>query len=201
MAANSIKSRNADTVDGYHANATPTLGQIPVLDTSALLPAAAIPTATDAEITTGTETAKFITPKELADATVGKLGAVATTFTPTFTNVTKGTGGTLGGAYIQIGKYICGHAWFVFGTGSSVGQAELVLPVTPSAGYATFTPIGIVTYDDSGTLFNGRIYSAGYMSVDTVSGSRIIHNNVGSTAPFTWATGDRIKVSFEYLAA
>lgn len=29
---------NADTVDGYHANATPTAGQIPVLDGSALLP-------------------------------------------------------------------------------------------------------------------------------------------------------------------
>jgi len=35
MGANSIKSRNADTVDGYHANATPTAGNIPVLDTNA----------------------------------------------------------------------------------------------------------------------------------------------------------------------
>lgn len=35
-------SGNADTVDGYHANATPTASQIPVLNSSAQLPTAAI---------------------------------------------------------------------------------------------------------------------------------------------------------------
>jgi len=44
---------NADTVDGYHANATPTANNIPVLDSNALLPVVALPTfyAADAEAT------------------------------------------------------------------------------------------------------------------------------------------------------
>ena len=193
-------SGNADTVDNYHANATPTAGQIPVLDSSALLPAATIPTATDAEITTGTETAKFITPKELADATIGKIGAAWTAWTPTFTNCTVGSG-SVTGYYCRIGKFITGYAQFTYGTGSSVGQAELVLPVTISSNYASFTPIGLVTFDDNGTLYNGRIYNTNYISVDTVSSTRIIHNNVSATVPFTFASGDRIKVSFTYEAA
>jgi len=193
-------SGNADTLDGYHANATPTAGNIPVLDSSALLPAATIPTATDAEITTGTETAKFITPKELADATVGKLGAAWTSWTPTFTNCTVGSG-SVSGYYCRIGKFITGYAQFTYGAGSSVGQAELVLPVTISSNYASFTPIGLVTFDDSGTLYNGRIYNTNYISVDTVSSTRIIHNNVSATVPFTFASGDRIKVFFTYEAA
>jgi len=36
-------SGNSDTVDGYHANATPTAGQIPVLDGAAKLPASVFP--------------------------------------------------------------------------------------------------------------------------------------------------------------
>jgi hypothetical protein len=36
-------SGNADTVDGYHASATPTAGTIPVLDSSAKLPIAELP--------------------------------------------------------------------------------------------------------------------------------------------------------------
>lgn len=39
MSSNKVTSRNADTLDGYHANATPSANQIPVLGSDSLLPA------------------------------------------------------------------------------------------------------------------------------------------------------------------
>lgn len=59
---------NADTLDGYHANPTPTANNIPVLDANALLPTAALSKAIGSDVNTGTDPNKAVTSKAIRDS-------------------------------------------------------------------------------------------------------------------------------------
>lgn len=129
-----------------------------------------------------------------------------TSFTPTFTNLTKGNG-TLTAGYIQIGKTIHFYINFVLGSTSSVsGDTTVTLPVT-SATRTSNSPIGKVQILDNST---GNGYPGNFTLNSTTkgrylyfgtSGGTIITGAFGSSAPFSWATNDQIFVSGTYEAA
>jgi|GEM_PF-6880674 len=156
-----------------------------------------------ADITTGTNDTNFATPKALADATVGKLGAAWTTFDPTFGGVNVGSTGTKSGAYVQIGKTVHFRANFVLGgTSISVGTTTLTLPVAIKNTYTTYGAIGV------GAAFNGLdsyciyITSNGQIFYYTTGGTAIIRgNNLTSSAPFTWAAGHLLQITGTYEIA
>jgi len=127
------------------------------------------------------------------------------TYTPTFSNVTIGSGGGAGTVYGEYSVDVNGWCDFVaifeLGSGSAVssGAHSVTLPVTctgrnrghlvagaedvgnfyyPLSAYADTSTANIYTIDQSG----------GY--------SR--NNTFGGTVPFTWGTGDRLIVSGRY---
>ena len=162
--------------------------------------------ATGAEITTGTEDGKFVTPKALADATVGKLGAEWSSWTPTWTNLDFGGGWQLA-RYVQIGKTVHFYVVLTLGSGSSVGTTPIfTLPTSMRMTTANTDPflstcffrdtsatasyVGFLRVADSNKVFLSRISSAeGQIA------------SVSATAPFTWAGTDIISIQGTYEAA
>lgn len=129
-------------------------------------------------------------------------GAAWTSFTPTWSYVTPGSGSTSVGRYIQIGKLVYFHAKLILGTSPTMGALTLNAPVTVSSDYQEYTPLGFATFNDAGLLYSGRWYNTvGYLSAETVSGTKIAHSTISSTNPFTWAAGDWVTVSASYFAA
>lgn len=164
-------SGNADTLDGYHANATPTQGNIPVLDSNAKLPNSIL----------------------AAEAW--------TAFTPSWTNLTVGAGGTNEGYYKQIGKTVFFRVKTILGTSPSVGAAILALPVTIKAGYGTYQFIGYGFFlDGAATGYEARLNKAGTLYAVTTSSTYAGHLAVSSTTPFTWAETDSIEIVGTYEA-
>jgi hypothetical protein len=161
--------------------------------------------AAGSDITTGTDDAKFLTSKALADAAVGKIGAAWTAFTPTWTNLTVGAGGTNTGAYTQIGKTVFFRVLFQFGTGSAVGTSPtLTLPVSTASYGAITTMIGTVNLIDAGVgYFNGSIDNAGLITYLSTTGVTNLgrYQGITATAPWTWTTNDGITIEGCYQAA
>lgn len=155
------------------------------------------------DIITGTDDAMFLTAKALADATGGKLGAAWTAYTPTLTNITIGNG-TKTGAYCRIGKLVYFIATFNYGSsGSAVGtNPAMSLPVTAKS--PDFHVCEVRLYAGAG-VFLGRGFLNDTANVTfysyAVSGTHIVYEVVGATAPGTWANGNSISVAGVYEAA
>lgn len=129
-----------------------------------------------------------------------------TSWTPTFTNWTIGTGGAASTSahYTQIGKTVMFVIVSVLGsTGQSVGSAPtFTLPTTLSGDYTGGTPIGTVRMVSGGAGFYGYIRennstSAAIIAIGTAS-TYANDGNVSSTTPGTWAAGDQIQISGFY---
>ncbi len=155
-----------------------------------------------ADIVTGTDTAKYLTSKALADATVGKLGAAWTAFDPTITGLTIGSG-TKAGAYVQIGKLVICRVNVAFAANTTIGGSglTLTLPVAVKSGaYAQYSSIG------TGGAFQGAYVHAivvnpgGAIYALGVSGTVIISNLLSSTYPFTWGNGHTLQLQITYEA-
>lgn len=119
---------NADTVDGFHANSTPTANNIPVLDANALLPSAAIPQLNSPKLNENVALTSTSTELNLLH---GQMGAW-TAFTSTITAL-SGSFTTVSGAgyYIQIGKTV--HFTLtitITNNGTASGSIFATLPVT-----------------------------------------------------------------------
>lgn len=142
-------------------------------------------------------TGSIDTTAQLADdvVTLAKIASEAwTSATPTFTNVTLGTGGTSSMHWVQIGRTVHFRAGFTLGVGGSVtGEISLTLPTNSSAG-RRFVGVAGAT----GPL------GATYVGVATLGTSTVIFYSTTSwaaTAPFTWASGHELTVSGTYEAA
>jgi hypothetical protein len=167
----------------------------------------AIPSkATGAEITTGTNDDKFATPKALADATVSKLGAAWTSFTPSWTNLTVGSG-TNTGYYCQIGKTVHFRTYFKFAADSSIsGDVVLTLPVT-AINYTGISTIGFVRTIAAGGAYPGILQitldspPAGKPRVLNASATYLTPTAFSSTIPGTWTTDDELEITGTYEAA
>ena len=140
--------------------------------------------------------------------TAAELNAISTftSFTPTWTNLTVGTGGSAlnEGQFTIVNKILYFRLRTVLGTsGFSVGVATLTVPngQTLESSPDTFQiPSVMVAFGDPGI--------ANYLGVATkVSATSIGFNAInaagtyaatvpiGATVPFTWAAGDRIEVA------
>lgn len=135
-----------------------------------------------------------------------KLGAWQT-YTPTWTNVTLGTGSTVEGAYVKAGRTVFWRAYLTIGTGGSVsGNVSVSLPVTAAAGVATnLGAPGLAIYDD----FTGGMYPGGFEYTTTTvrffafdsSATYAGRALLTAAIPFTWAVSDKIRCSGFYEAA
>lgn len=135
----------------------------------------------------------------------GSFGGAWTTFTPSWTNLTVGTGGgaTNTGAYTQIGKTVIFHVDVKLGTsGPSVGTSpQLTLPVAINAPLTQFNQIGQCTFITAATtIWPGWMDGYGILRTSTISTYPTLAN-VTATQPFTWAAGCIISVYGTYEAA
>lgn len=130
-----------------------------------------------------------------------------TAYTPIATNLTVGTGGATVARYMVSGGIVFVQIRSTLGTsGFSVGDVRYSVPLAMDTTEmnGSISPIGQCTfYDASATTTH-----SGWMAyLDTnnaicrrtyVSGTTVINSNTSSSAPFTWAAGDRIHCWFSY---
>ena len=124
-------------------------------------------------------------------------GGVWATWSPTPTNLTVGDG-TLTCTYLRLGHQVEVDIVFTLGSTSAVGTSPYIpLPVTS-------VNLGVwkVELKDTGTNnFIGQADAAGanlYVYKTNVVGSSLTYSGVTATTPFTWATGDVIKIHGVY---
>jgi hypothetical protein len=128
-------------------------------------------------------------------------GGVWSTWSPTLTNVTLGTGSTVTARYMQMGKLVFVQLQIILGSSGADVTGELIfsLPVTARA----TTPI----VWGSGLVLDASI-SGGHRSVivqakTTTTASLINYNGgvVDATTPFDFTNSDQVRVAFFYEAA
>ena len=145
------------------------------------------------DIITGTDDAKYVTSKALADATGSKLGAAWTPYTPTTSALTVGNG-TITARYTQIGKTVHAQVKFVLGSTSAIEQDAFIgLPVNENG---TIESLGIARFQDASSFIQYvGWWRTGFIGYSTVYG------DINATTPFTWAVGDIMWLSCTYEAA
>lgn len=140
----------------------------------------------------------------LTGSLVAADAAFATTsYTPTLTATTTpptlGTGSTVSGRYVQLGKLVWFQALIVFGTSASAGSGIYSISYPVAADGSNF-PIGSGWLVDSNT---SNEYVVTCDGTDT-AGIRMrsqLTGVVDNDEPFTWADGDEIRISGWYVAA
>jgi hypothetical protein len=140
--------------------------------------------------------------KKLTLEDVANLYGTWSTWNPTLSNITKGSG-TIVSRYIKIGKIIIFRFIFTLAADSAIGTApNFSLPVTAydatlncrgqlnRSGNTTYPAIGVAS-------------SATGMSIFCYVGNQsyIYYTNITATVPWTWTTNDSIWVVGEYEAA
>lgn len=130
-------------------------------------------------------------------------------WTPNLASVTVGNG-TVTGAYTQNGRQVTGFVTCTLGSTSSVGSNPgLTLPVNCHASSVKYVPLGSALFLDTsaGSIYHGVLHmdssgasTAARFRSSNSSGSRLTEDLMSSTVPFTWATGDVLAASFNYLA-
>lgn len=170
-------SGNADTVDGYHANATPTANQIPVLDSNGVMPVASLG---------GAWTAWTPTFTNLSGGTLNHARYTQVGKTVHFSLKYTLSGANVSGA-LYITPPVTAHSTMV---GADIRTANI---------NGLFLSSGNVNINAAGwfdTASNMIIRPIG------INGSfTSIVTNVSSTNPFTWKSGDTISIAGTYEAA
>jgi hypothetical protein len=135
---------------------------------------------------------------------------VFASWTPTFTNLTVGNG-TLDCSYVKKGKLVVATIHLTFGSTTSItGTVVRCTIPTGTMPSRAYMPLGNTQCLDTsaGTIFAGNIQPA--LSDPTtqvnfrsfgISASSVVTQNITSTAPFTWATGDILAAMFTYEVA
>ena len=122
-------------------------------------------------------------------------------YTPTYTGITVGAGGTSSFTYVQQGKTVHVRGRFTFGTGSAItGATTISLPVTAVS--ANFVPVITAR---SGGADHGMVGTATATTIGVnalgASGAYTHRVTLSSTIPGTWTSGDNITISATYEAA
>lgn len=149
------------------------------------------------------------------------LGGAWTSYTPAITaldpfgsfggavNPTMGTGASLTGAYVQVGRLVIGRCSIQFGTSAAAGTGfyGISLPVTPRS---TDQPIGVGYMLDASDSYRFKIAPVTLSATfSTTLATIAIHDGqaaAGSSpashfAPWAWADSDAIFFAFTYEAA
>lgn len=128
-----------------------------------------------------------------------------TSYTPTLTNLTVGTGGTNVAKYLAIGTLVHFYGVITLGTGFSIGDARIGLPGTAASNSAinmnayahdVGTNYYILYADQSSPSFTTSVRIGAVVA----SGSYGSFGLLSSTVPFTWVAGDQIFFSGFYEA-
>lgn len=126
----------------------------------------------------------------------------AGSFTPTWTNLTVGNGTSIG-RYTRVGEQVTVYIELTLGSTSSMGSGPEVsnLPFTVNSDYLAFGQgslgdTGTNTYD--GLCVAVKASTRLVIQRRSVSGSNISHQSLSATTPFTWTTGDLIRMSITY---
>ncbi len=124
-------------------------------------------------------------------------------WTPSFTNWALGNG-TMDAKYKQIGKVVFFRVKFTVGsTSTKSGQLQLSLPVTANSYYTDSAHIKC-TYEDTGSdlyEYFSRMSTANLQATYQLWATAGNNRAISATAPFTWATNDRMYFHGFYEAA
>lgn len=130
-------------------------------------------------------------------------------WSPSWLNVTLGTGAQNQGEYIKVGRTVFFRAYLTLGTGGDVtGQVSVSLPVTAAA--TVFLGLGaptvsIICDDATGAMNPGfaEFTTANLcrLFVIETAGAFGTRNIVTTTTPFDWTVGDEIRLGGFYEAA
>lgn len=142
---------------------------------------------------------------QLAARPTGTTGAW-TAYTPALTNITLGSGGTVTGRYLQLGKFVAFGGKITLGTSFSMGDAKIALPV---AAADTTTICAVLSAEDVGSNVYPLYVDMGLSTTTTAirigcmnaSTTYASFGPLSSTIPFTWVAGDIIYFSGHYEAA
>lgn len=140
--------------------------------------------------------------------TAGEPGGAWVTWTPTWENLTKGSGGVVTALYTQVGKTVHARVHFKFGTGSAVSgdiSVSLPVPARAYAGTGNLTQIGNVGASNGSALFFGFVSMANTSKailrmIDATPNVAAV-SVIGPTIPFTWATDHELTATFTYEAS
>jgi hypothetical protein len=138
----------------------------------------------------------------------GKATVALTTYTPTLTNITLGTGGTVTGYYESVGNFTDVTIVITLGTSPTVGtDAKVSLPDTANAAIGFSHPIGLIMAVDANT---STFYPA-TMWLENSTTARMLFNKTDGTygtvagtatnIPFTWAVNDVMRITLRYPRA
>ena len=119
-------------------------------------------------------------------------------FTPSFSNLTAGSGSNIG-RYRTDGRKIEVSVDWTFGAGAGIGiDPRVNFPVEALLKYNALN--GTIMYHDASTSVDvyGDIRADGYLKYFSVAGSVVVVGFPSSTAPFTWGTGDFMIISVVY---
>jgi hypothetical protein len=126
-----------------------------------------------------------------------------TSFTPTLSSWTKGSG-TFDSTYVQVGKTVTWRCKFTLSGTTVSGNPALTLPVTAKAGGAYYFPHPVMVLA-GGTAYLGTGYltstTAWSMTINNVAGTYGSFTSISSTIPGTWANADHFNFVVTYEAA
>lgn len=146
----------------------------------------------------------FTAGQILTAAQLNGIGEAAITFTPTFTNYTRGNGTSVA-YYMRVNKLVYVYCEETLGSTSSMStQPSMNLPLAATRIQAI--SVARSRIDDTGTnVFFGTVLpssaSAVQLFVDLASGTYTAFANITSTVPMTWTTGDKFQIALVYEAA
>jgi len=134
---------------------------------------------------------------------LGQRTVPLTSYTPSLTNVTLGTGGVSFGRYSVIGKVVSWAAGFRLGTGGNVtGLISIGLPTDYPA--ATTADVGFVVgaWADTGSRWAGAGIIVGAGSPNTETAGRVVNAGIvigwDATSPEDWASTDYLAMTGWY---
>ena len=140
----------------------------------------------------------------LTAAQLNSIGEAATSFTPTWTNYTRGNGTTIA-YYTEVNKLVYVYVRETLGTTSSVtGVLRMTLPIT--AARAQSIPIAICNLNDTGTAaYAGIVQAISTTQVEfrtlNVGGTYPTQTNPSASIPMTWTSTDFFESAWIYEGA
>jgi len=129
-----------------------------------------------------------------------------TTYTPTLSNVTLGSGYTLSATYAQIGKTVIVQFYFALGATSAItGDVSFSLPINQaSSNRSASVGTCVVTDSSPATRYPGTVLLSGtpgyaFIRVGNASGTYLTQVACSSSIPIAvWATNDSISTTIIY---
>lgn len=125
-------------------------------------------------------------------------------YTPTWTNISLGNG-SVGGSYLRIGNTVIGKVSLTLGSTTTFTGAylQVSLPTNANANYESNG--NVIMFDVGTAVYNGLTWLTEATKINVLamnsSGTYSKTQDISSTIPFTWTTGDIVTALFTYEAA